>query len=86
MKRESVLRKEAWLDYAGLTQVRATVRKKNTDVASDSTDQLLGNLVHTLVPAEHRGVLPRWLWERLKHNKLDTGNYLGLAEDTTLTS
>jgi hypothetical protein len=84
MKRESILRKEAWLQAASLTQVRGTIRKQTTDVASDNQHQMLGNLVHTLVPAERHGVLPRWLWEHMKNNKLEGARYLGLAEDTDL--
>jgi hypothetical protein len=59
MKRESVVRSEAWLKAAQLTKVQGTVRKYRTDKATDKGENVVGDLTHTFAPTRGEKYLPR---------------------------
>ena len=82
LERDAIVEKEAWIERANLVKVRATARSQLSDPGSDSKDQILGHIVHTIEPDGPNGVLPRWLWRRLRDNKVDRTKFLGLSEHT----
>ena len=84
MKRTSVVRSEAWLKAAQLTKVEGTVRKYRTDNASDSVDDVIGDLRHTFVPTRGQKYLPRKVWEGLRDRKINRARFLGFSEGTEL--
>lgn len=84
MEKESILRTEAWIKRAGVLQIRGTVRKRNSDPASDSKHLSVGDLVHTLVPSGGQTYLPRSVWHQFRDNKLERARYLGLSDETDL--
>lgn len=82
LERESIVERDAWVDRANLIKVRATARTQMTDPGSGKTDTVVGNIVHTIEPAGGASAtLPRWLWRRLRDNKMDRAKYLGLASN-----
>lgn len=82
LERDSIVEKDAWIEHANLVKVRATARSQLTDLASGAKDTVVGNVVHTIEPVGANDTLPRWLWKRLRDNKLDRAKYLGLSEHT----
>lgn len=84
MKRESVVRSEAWLKMAQLTKVQGTVRKYRTDDASDTGDDIVGDLTHTFAPTRGERFLPRRVFERLRDRKINRARFLGFDADTEL--
>ncbi|WP_201406242.1 hypothetical protein [Mycobacterium intracellulare] len=84
MKRQSVVRSQAWLKAAQLTKVEGTVRKYRTDTASDVVDDVVGDLRHTFMPTRGEKYLPRRVFEALRDRKINRARFLGFPADTEL--
>lgn len=82
MKKQSVVRTDAWLQAAELMRVEGTIRRYTTDPASDAGDQVVGELTHTLVPPRDQKYFPRRVWEHLRDRRIDRAKFLGFAEGT----
>lgn len=84
MKKQSVVKSEAWLKAAKLMKVQGTVRKYRTDEASDGADQVVGDLTHTFTPTRGEKYLPRKVWEGLRDRRINRAKFLGFDEGTEL--
>lgn len=84
MKKQSVVKTEAWLKAAKLLKVQGTVRKHRTDRASDPADRVVGDLTHTFAPTQGEKYLPRRIWEGLRDHRIDRAKFLGFEEGTEL--
>lgn len=84
MKRQSIVKTDAWFAAAQLTKVEGTVREYRTDVASDPGDVVIGELTHTFGPPKGQKYLPRRILEALRDRKISRAKFLGFAEGTEL--
>lgn len=84
IKTATVVQKDAWLKHARLTKVVGTVRKYNTDEATDSGEHVIGELTHTLVPERDKKYFPLPIWQALRDRKINRAKFLNFAEGTEL--
>lgn len=84
MKKSAVVEQEAWLKRAKLTKVVGTVRKYNTDEATDGKERVVGELQHTLVPERDAKYFPRALWEKLREGSINKAKFLNFTDETEL--
>jgi hypothetical protein len=67
-----------------LTKVVGTVRKYNTDEATDSGEHVIGELTHTLVPERDKKYFPLPIWQALRDRRINRAKFLNFAEGTEL--
>lgn len=84
MKTATVVQTDAWLKRARLTKIVGTVRKYNTDEATDNDEQIIGELTHTLLPERDRRYFPDSIWRRLRDQKINRAKFLNFPDDTQL--
>jgi hypothetical protein len=84
MKKQAVVRTDAWLQRAQLTKVEGTVRKYRTDVATEQGEVVLGDLTHTFGPPRGSKYIPRVVLEGLRNRHINRAQFLGFAEGTEL--
>ncbi|MFE3105973.1 hypothetical protein [Nocardia tengchongensis] len=85
LETDPVVESEAWLKYASLARVSAYSTRKPTDIADtgdqNATTRQLGDLAHTLRPAQGMKTLPRWVYDQLVRGELDAGELLHFRDD-----
>ncbi|RIS08438.1 hypothetical protein [Mycobacteroides abscessus] len=84
LKSATVVQTDAWLKHAKLTKVVGTVRKYTTDEATDTGDEVVGVLSHTLLPEKEQKYFPPVVWEHLRDKKINRAKFLNFAEGTEL--
>lgn len=84
LRKSTVVEQSAWLKRARLTKVVGTVRKYQTDEATDGIEGIVGELQHTLVPERDKKYFSRALWDKLRDNKINKARFLNFTDETEL--